>query len=67
MKAVEDFLVVVLHAYIVAAAESLCDTVGGSIAELSEAVVNNFVKIALLVPDFTTAEKSNSASTRPPR
>ena len=46
MKASEDFLEVVLHAHIVAAAESLRDTPGGSNAELSEAVVNNFVKIA---------------------
>jgi len=63
MKAAEDFLEVVLHAHIVAAAESLRDTPGGSIAELSEAVVNNFVKIALPVRDLTT---TGSASTRPP-
>jgi len=62
MKAAEDFLEVVLHAHIVAAAESLCDTPGG-IAELSEAIVDNFVKIALPVPD---SSKSSSTSTRPP-
>ena len=45
----KDFLEVVLHVHIVAAAESLRDTPGGSISELSEAIVNNFVKIALPV------------------
>jgi len=63
MKAAEDFLELVLHAHIVAAAESLCDTSSGNLAELSEAVVNKFVKIVLPVPDSTTRNSLTKQTT----
>ena len=40
-KAAEDFLEVVLHAHIVAAAKS------GNLTKLCEAVINKFVKVVL--------------------
>ena len=51
-KAAGDFLEVVLHAHIVAAAESLCNTSSGNLTELSEAVVNKFVKVVLILPQL---------------
>jgi len=42
MKAAEDFLELVLHAHIVAAAESLCDTLGGNLIGLSEVCADKF-------------------------
>ena len=53
MKASEDFLQVVLHAHIVAAAKTIHSTTGGSelsLAELSKAVVEKFVQITEPLP-----------------
>jgi len=60
MKAAKDFLELVLHAHIVAAAESLCDIVGGNLIELSEATVDKVVHIALPVPPKTTSAHKGS-------
>ena len=53
MKAAEDFLQVVLHGHIVAAAETICGASDGSklsLAELSKAVVEKFVHICVPLP-----------------
>jgi len=61
MKAAKDFLV--LHAHIVAAAESLCDTLGGNLIESSEAIVDKFVQIVLPVPPKARKSTSRKSST----
>ena len=60
MKASEDFLQVVLHAHIVAAAETILaatDNSRISLAELSQAVVKKFVQIAVPLPSSANAPK----------
>ena len=54
MKAAEDFLEVVLHGHIVAAAESLNATSGGRLSKLSQAIIDKFVQIVLPSPESTT-------------
>lgn len=53
MKAAENFLELVLHAHIVAAAESLSHASRGNVAEMTEAVVSKFVQIVLPTPNKT--------------
>lgn len=57
MKAAEDFLEIVLHGHIVAAAESLYATSDGSLSDLSQAIVDKFVQIVLPSPKSTTTRK----------
>ena len=57
MKAAEDFLEVVLHGHIVAAAESLYATSGGNLSELSQAIVDKFVQTVLPSPQSATTKK----------
>ena len=57
MKAAEDFLEIVLHGHIVAAAESLYTTSDGSLSDLSQAIVDKFVQIVLPSPKSTTTRK----------
>ena len=58
MKAAEDFLEIVLHGHIVAAAESLYATSDGSLSDLSQAIVDKFVQIVLPSPKSTTTRKT---------
>ena len=61
MKAAEDFLqAVVLHGYIVAAAEAICGTSVGSnlsLSELSKAIVEKFVQICVPSPSSPKVTK----------
>ena len=60
MKASEDFLQVVLHAHIVAAAKTIHSAAGGSelsLAELSKAVVEKFVQITVPLPSSPKVAK----------
>lgn len=60
MKASEDFLQVVLHGHIVAAAETICTASSGSdlnLAEVSEVVVKKFVQIAVHLPSSSKVAK----------
>ena len=60
MKAAEDFLQVVLHGHIVAAAETIRGTSDGSnlsLSELSKAIVDKFVQICVLSPSSPKVTK----------
>ena len=64
MKASEDFLQVVLHAHIVAAAETILaatDNSRISLAEVSQAVVKKFVQVVVPLPSSASAPKVKDA------
>lgn len=61
MKAAEDFLLVVLHSHVIAAAKAiLSDAEVRDVASLAKSIVDNCVKLSVLSPDYvpnTNADK----------
>ena len=56
MKAAEDFILVVLHAHILAAAAEICESGVESVFELSAMIIDSYVKLS--TSESTTALES---------